>query len=884
MLIDSKNDFNILIKILLCGTFITSTISKEWRKYYDPPLLPDIASPIHYIIKISPNIEDEKNLTFDGESIIDFEIKDATEVLTLNAKNLKIIGEISVRDQNRKWAVQNYSIDSKTDFLTIKFNEKLPEGNFTLYIFYNGKINTRHIIGLVYKTYDDDSDDEQWLLFSNFDSNLAREIMPCWDDPSMWATFEISIRHNRKYTAVSNTQFDSIMSDEKKFNFVWTHFEKTPRLSVRTLAFAMGDLEYLSDDSNAYRVWTSKNAKNHRKFFATIGGKAWRAMENITGIHQEDYVLKKIDIVVIPAPEEWDIFFWGLSILSKQNIPYDGYGNIETRNKFLISISQLLYDQWILNEDITLEKFDQSFLNMDLRHYVAVCIADQIEQSWDVKEKYFHNTRDLPNRLGFITRTVANIFGTYKFRNILKSFIIDNKFGGNKSVNLMDEYILASESKPMKECLQKALVNWMTTQGYPVIYVSTNATYETTITQSRFKANEFTKLNDRYWIPISCATQDYPNFEDLSDITWFDPDSFHLSFSAVPQNSWVICNKREFGDYRVNYDKNNWELIINYLKNDDYFKIHPLNRGQLIDDAFVFASRKYIDYDIPLKLMGYLHRETDYHPWVKFWRQLQHLYYNSPLRNSQYYENFKGYLLNQTSKLEADVLVDIKFYQDVHYLMKFQKASILKWACKFNSSRCQTYASEKLTKWLDNPKRYPIDDFYKPVLICSGVRNADLNTWNQLYKKYITDKEDDILYALGCTLKNDILAHFVRLVFNNTIEGSDDFSDSWTLFENIMIESDIGVDVVLDILIEIQLNFPDTDARYEFVRSGTFAIKNSIKNNLQMQKFDNIIQNDIKRSGSEKANSKLMEARTNINVVQSQSTFMAEFFSLYYQS
>ncbi|CAD6214564.1 GSCOCG00004116001-RA-CDS [Cotesia congregata] len=683
MLIDSKNDLNVLIEILLCGTFITSTLSKEWRKDDDPPLLPDIASPIHYIIKISPNIEDEKNLTFDGESVIDFEIKDVTEVLTLNAKNLKIIGEVSVRDQNRKWATQDYSIDSKTDFLSIKFNEKLPKGNFTLYIFYSGKINTRPIKGLVYNTYDDESDDEQWLLFSNFGTNFAREIMPCWDDPSTLATFEISIRHNRKYTAVSNTQFDSIMSDGKKFNYVWTHFEKTPRLSVRTVAFAMGDLEYLSDDSNAYRVWTPKNAKNHRKFFATIGGKAWRAMENITGIHHEDYVLKKIDVVVIPAPEEWDMLFWGLSILSKQNIPNDGYGNIETRNKFLISISQLLYDQWILNADITLEKFDNSFLNIDLRRYVAVCMADQIEQSWDIKEKYFHNIQDQPNRMGFITRTVANIFGPYKFRNILRRFIVDNKFGGSKSVNLIDEYALASESEPMKVFLKKALINWMSTQGYPVIYVDKNEANGTIITQSRFKANEFTKSTDRYWIPISCATQDYPNFEDLSDIIWFDPDSPHLSIFRAPQNSWIICNKREFGDYRVNYDKSNWELIINYLQSNDHSKIHPLNRAQLIDDAFVLASTKYIDYDVPLKLMGYLHRETDYHPWVEFWRRLQHLYYNSPLRNSQYYEDFKGYLLKQTSKMEADVLVDVKSYQDVHYLTKFQKASILKWACKF---------------------------------------------------------------------------------------------------------------------------------------------------------------------------------------------------------
>lgn len=99
----------------------------------------------------------------------------------------------------------------------------------------------------------------------------------------------------------------------------------------------------------------------------------------------------------------------------------------------------------------------------------------------------------------------------------------------------------------MKVFLRKALVNWMHSQGYPVIYVNKNAAVGTTITQSRFKANEFIKLTDKYWIPISCATQDHPNFEDLSDIKWFDPDSPRLSISRVPQNSWIICNKREFG-------------------------------------------------------------------------------------------------------------------------------------------------------------------------------------------------------------------------------------------------------------------------------------------------------------------------------------------------
>ena len=69
------------------------------------------------------------------------------------------------------------------------------------------------------------------------------------------------------------------------------------------------------------------------------------------------------------------------------------------------------------------------------------------------------------------------------------------------------------------------------------------------------------------------------------------------------------------GFYRVNYDENNWALLISYLKSDNYAKIHPVNRAQLLDDSLNLARAGVLPYGTALKLAEYLVKELDYIPW-----------------------------------------------------------------------------------------------------------------------------------------------------------------------------------------------------------------------------------------------------------------------------
>lgn len=68
------------------------------------------------------------------------------------------------------------------------------------------------------------------------------------------------------------------------------------------------------------------------------------------------------------------------------------------------------------------------------------------------------------------------------------------------------------------------------------------------------------------------------------------------------------------GFYRVNYDAENWDLLISELKLNPT-NIHVLNRAQLIDDSFNLARAGELPYSVPFSLISYLDKESDFIPW-----------------------------------------------------------------------------------------------------------------------------------------------------------------------------------------------------------------------------------------------------------------------------
>ncbi|KAH0560438.1 hypothetical protein KQX54_004590 [Cotesia glomerata] len=302
----------IFVIIILCGIFIQfhATLSSASAQNR----LPGHFIPVHYTINIIPYIE-ENNFTFDGESLILIEAKIESNIIILHAKNLQIKGNITLNNASNKYESNNYTIDTKNDFLSIVFNEKIVQGNYTLHLKYCGVIND-NLQGFYRSNYTDTFGDKQWLVSTQLEPNYARQAFPCWDEPAFKATFQISIKHNRRFTALSNTRFNSILSTNDSSNHVWTQFEKTPLMSSYLIAFIVGDLDYLAHSENkTFRIWTRKNAASRGEMLLSNGFKALKSLENFLGMSYQDHGFKKIDLVVIPEMMTFGMENWGIIFL-----------------------------------------------------------------------------------------------------------------------------------------------------------------------------------------------------------------------------------------------------------------------------------------------------------------------------------------------------------------------------------------------------------------------------------------------------------------------------------------------------------------------------------------------------------------------------------------
>lgn len=194
---------------------------------------------------------------------------------------------------------------------------------------------------------------------------------------------------------------------------------------------------------------------------------------------------------------------------------------------------------------------------------------------------------------------------------------------------------------PDQKTVSDVLSTWDSIPGYPVVTVERNYdTGDVKFNQSRFLLKSSVENSSMVWyIPINYAIGGNSDFSNLSTNLWLTDVTKIVTIEDLNAEDFLIVNKQVKGYYRVNYDRDNWKLISNYLISNDYTKIHRLNRAQLLDDAFNLARSGRLNYQIPLELALYLSKETDYFPLYSFLQALTFI--NTQFAASAEYEYLK---------------------------------------------------------------------------------------------------------------------------------------------------------------------------------------------------------------------------------------------------
>ncbi|XP_057326990.1 aminopeptidase N-like [Microplitis mediator] len=612
------------------------------------------------------------------------------------------------------------------------------------------------------------------------------------------------------------------------------------------------DNNFDKPNNHAIRIWIRKNALGHGKYLMENIENLMKAFENYTGVSYKEKKHVKFDFIVLPNFYKSKYNDGDFIYVDEELFVEEEYTATVGNERLFRGIAKLMINDAFKNYNPSLRR-KYGVLMRTLKEYLSYHITDEALKTWNLMDLYayrqrygifeddyiysrkkFEDENTHPNR-GFLIRMLEHAVGENNFKNAIQGYLQNSEEIRNTNVF----FKMIDMSKDKNKTLDYALKSWMDKIKLAILTI--NRDYNSNkaiITQSQFSKRKDADLAAKYWIPMNFASESDADFINTTVTDWYNPESASVEIPAPPPYNWLIVNKQQFGYYRVNYDEENWKLIIQYLKLNDYHKIHVLNRAQLIDDAFVLAEFGYLNYSIAFDLARYISLETEYVPWATFWEKMFRLFQYSSISNSQYYKNFKKSILVLSESLERTILSD-EVSTDNDRMKRLKKISFIKWTCFYGSKSCRNYTLTKLENWLTDPVQHPLLPDIREEMLCAGIRGADQDTWNKLLSKFLINKDNDLLLALMCSSDNQLLQKLMTMF----VKGELIDRNPWLFFVGIAQYSTNGVDAILEFIDKHQDLIHKNNDPLNLVEHICIAIEEFINNDDQLEKFAMVLKN-----------------------------------------
>lgn len=139
------------------------------------------------------------------------------------------------------------------------------------------------------------------MIATVFKPTYARMAFPCYDEPQIRATFQLEIKHDKSYKAISNVPVvNRITADQQ--NYVITQFETTPLMQSYSLGFIVSKLDSIVNDNarlpQGIHGDPEKLEKGHGEFALKTASEMHEKIVNLFGLQVP---LKKLDHVAVPS-------------------------------------------------------------------------------------------------------------------------------------------------------------------------------------------------------------------------------------------------------------------------------------------------------------------------------------------------------------------------------------------------------------------------------------------------------------------------------------------------------------------------------------------------------------------------------------------------------
>uniref|UniRef100_A0A8C8R6R3 Aminopeptidase n=1 Tax=Pelusios castaneus TaxID=367368 RepID=A0A8C8R6R3_9SAUR len=731
---------------------------------WDDSRLPRALLPLHYQLRLWPRVRPDRPgpHVFSGQVNITLRCAQDTATVLLHSAQLELWGA-AVRGPLREGGggrleVAELWLEERHQYAVLQLRQSLRAGGrYVLQLSFRGPLS-EDLDGLFLTRYTDQGQSSM-LIASQLEPTYARTVYPCFDEPAMKATFDITIVHHPNYVALSNMPAIGRLKKYTSNGSVWTvtTFNTTLKMSTYITAFVVCDFHYITrtERGKEIRIWARKEAiKNgYADYALNITGPILSFLEDLFNI---SYPLSKTDLVALPDFGAGAMENWGLMTFQESSLMYIPSDKFRSKKAMIsLIISHELGHQWFGNL-VTMNWWNDLWLNEGFASYFEYIGASYMEPRLQLNKIFYYHilqpvlredneiaARSLSQREEKIkgTFSLIGLFDIFTYSKVIQEkkifcfCVLSCNFSYLKafsfsSVNQDDLWthiqtvVDAQNEVQLPASVKNIMDSWTCQNGFPVLTLNLSTGL---ISQEQFynkRTENNTAYNNTWIVPISWIRNG-----SAQPLVWLDKSSkiFPEMQISDSEYDWILLNVNMTGYYRVNYDPLYLKRLAQLLEKDPK-AIPVVNRLHLIDDAFTLALAGYIEIESAFELTKYLAKEDEMFVWYTVLSNLIPDNLENILNNYEVYPFLKKYLLKRMLPI-------------YHY-----HASVIR-------QNFDALADDYFNQ---------IPFIVKRTICCYGVAMGSDKEWDFSWKMYNQNNSTDIhkdimLFAMSCTRESWLL-------------------------------------------------------------------------------------------------------------------------------
>ncbi|KAK7117381.1 hypothetical protein R3I94_022823 [Phoxinus phoxinus] len=768
----------------------------QWR-------LPQTLSPQSYNVTLWPRLKPDHTglYIFTGVSSVIFKCVEKTDLILIHSNKLNLTKSVTLTEHGGKPAP---SIDwtmmyQKTQYMVIKLKESLTAGEiYELHTEFVGEL-ADDLGGFYRSEYVDENGDKKVVATTQMQPTDARKAFPCFDEPAMKAVFHITILHEPGTTALSN----GVVIDEGQITVdgtlvTKTTFAATEVMSTYLLAFIVSDFISIEQTENnlQIRIFARKEAINsgQGEYALNKTGPILRFFEDYYNV---SYPLPKSDQIALPDFNAGAMENWGLITYRETALLYDkNISSNGNKERIATIIAHELAHQWFGNL-VTIRWWNDLWLNEGFASYVEYLGADHAEPDWNIKDLIVLNdvhrvfaidalasSHPLSSKEEEIQRPeqISEVFDTISyskgasvlrmlsdfltepvFAQGLQTYLDSFKFSNTVYTDLWDHLQMAVDKtgNELPKSVQEIMDRWVLQMGFPVVTFNTSTgeiTQEHFLLDPNSKPDRPSEFNYEWFVPLT-----WTKTGTAQPKGWLLEKTAKNDDLKISANQWVLANINVTGYYRVNYDEENWNRLLNALQNSRQ-SIPVINRAQLIDDAFNLAKAGIIPTTLALRTTLFLDAETEYMPWESALDNLDYFYLM--FDRTELYGPMQAYVGQKVEPLYKH-FTDLTDWKDVPkgHTDQYNQVNALRVACSTGLENCTTLVKDWFHQWMENRDDNPIHPNLRSTVYCSAIAAGGEKEWDFAWdvfeKTNVASEKDQLRAAMACATKPWLLNRYL---------------------------------------------------------------------------------------------------------------------------